>query len=85
MVLAVNVWDKQEEFAKWLPTHPQYAPIHFAIDSTPDLQDVGRRLYHVAGIPTTYVIDRQGLVATSFLDTPPDAHFEDALRRAGVK
>lgn len=85
VVLAVDVWDKQEEFAKWLPTHPQYAPIHFAIDATPDPQDVGRRLYHVPGIPATYVIGRHGLVAASFLDTPLDAQLENALRQAGVK
>jgi len=31
-VLAVNVWDKPAAFRAWLPAHPQYAALHFAID-----------------------------------------------------
>ncbi len=68
VVLAVNVWDTQSAFDQWLPKHPEYNAIQFAIDPTPTQgQDVASRLYHVSGIPTQYVISPGGTVARSFV------------------
>jgi len=68
VVLAVNVWDTQSAFDQWLPQHPEYDAIQFAIDPTKAQgQDVASRLYHVSGIPTQYVISPAGKVAKSFV------------------
>lgn len=68
VVLAVNVWDTQAAFDAWLPQHPEYDAIQFAIDPTKAQgQDVASRLYHVSGIPTQYVISPAGKVTKSFV------------------
>ncbi len=68
VVLAVNVWDTQSAFDQWLPKHPEYDAVTFAIDTTPAQgQDVASRLYHVSGIPTQYIINPAGKVVKSFV------------------
>jgi thiol-disulfide isomerase/thioredoxin len=63
--LAVNVWDKKQAFAEWLPKHKQLKSLDFVIDPTEAPGDVATKLYKVAGIPTQYVIDRKGRVVDS--------------------
>ena len=59
--LAVNVWDKKAAFDAWLPQNPQYASMTFAFEPLPLSHDVAA-LYHVTGIPTQYVIDKEGKI-----------------------
>ncbi len=84
VVLAVNVWDKKEEFDKWLPKHPEFSPLVFAIDTTPGQgQDVATKLYKVSGIPTQYVIGRDGKIVTSFVGYGgPTNDLEKAIEKA---
>lgn len=68
VVLAVNVWDSKTAFDGWLPKHPEYDAITFALDPTTQHgQDVATRLYKVSGIPTQYVIGKNGKIQTSFV------------------
>jgi len=63
--LAVNVWDDQDSFHAWLPDHKQYGALTFAIDTTDTPNDVASKKYLVSGIPTQFVIGKDGKVAWS--------------------
>jgi len=85
-VLAVNVWDKPDAFQAWLPKHPQYAALRFAIDPAL-VQDRGiaTGLYGVSGIPTQYVIGRDGRIVKSIVGYDEGSTaLEDALKAAGA-
>ena len=85
-VLAVNVWDKPDAFQAWLPKHPEYASLHFAIDpSTNDAKGIATGLYGVSGIPTQYIIGPDGRIVKSIVgyDSGSTA-LEDALKAAGA-
>ena len=82
VVLAVNVWDSKSAFDGWLPQHPEYAPLNFAIDPNPDQsKSVASALYGVSGIPTQYVIGPDGNIKKSIVGYEPgDTQLEDALK-----
>ncbi len=84
VVLAVCVSDTQEAFDAWLPKHPEYDAITFAIDPTKrGSPNVSNRLYNVTGIPTQYVIGKDGKVLASFLGYGgPTTDLADALTKA---
>ena len=85
MVLAVNVWDSQSAYDGWLPTHKQYSALRFAIDTQPQGKDVANAQYKVTGIPTQYVIDREGKVAAALVGYEPnDGRLEETLTKLGV-
>lgn len=67
VVIAVNVWDTKEAFDAWLPNHKTYDSIKFAIDPTKDSKDVASVLYNVSGIPTQYIIDKNGKIVKSIV------------------
>ncbi len=73
VVLAVNVWDTKPAFDKWLPQHAAFHDIAFAFDPSPDAKLV-TNAYHVSGIPTQYVIGKDGKITQSFVgyDGPSD-------------
>ena len=62
VVLAVNVWDDLEILKQWMRHHPEYRDIRFAIDPEANKMDVARTLYHAEGVPTQYVLRRDGTV-----------------------
>ena len=82
VVLAVNVWDSQQAFARWTSHHPEYKPIVFATDPTSDGHDVARFLYHVSGIPTRIIIDRSGMIVARMTGFNVS---DDGLRTAVAK
>ena len=84
VVLAVCVSDTKAAFDGWLPKHPEYDSITFAIDPTKRGDpDVAGRLYHVTGIPTQYVIGKDGKVITSFVGYGgPTTDLADAITKA---
>ncbi len=82
VVFAVNVWDTRAAFNKWVPEHADFAPIQFAIDTIPlKGQDVARKFYNVWGIPTQYVIDRDGKIVAGFVVASP-SDLEKAITKA---
>ncbi len=66
VVLAVNVWDTKPAFDKWLPAHAAFHNIAFAFDPSPDAKLV-TNAYNVSGIPTQYVVGKDGKIAQSFV------------------
>ena len=66
VVLAVNVWDKHDAFEQWLPQHAAFHDIAFAFDPSPDAKQV-TDAYHVSGIPTQYVVGKDGKITQSFV------------------
>ncbi len=85
-VLAVNVWDKPELFQAWLPKHPQYGGLNFLIDpAKDDAKGIATGLYGVSGIPTQYVIGKDGRVVKSIVGYEEGGTaLEDALKAAGA-
>ena len=82
--LAVNTWDKADAFNSWLPLHKNYDALNFVIDTNPQASNIAQTLYHVSGIPTQYVIDKNGKVANSFVGYGgPTDDLEKAVKAAG--
>jgi peroxiredoxin len=89
VVLAVCVSDTREAYEKWVPEHKELT-FQFAFD--PQGRDrskpnISRGLYNVSGIPTTYIIGKDGKVVDSVLGYKgaKDVRIEEALAKAGVK
>lgn len=66
VVLAVNVWDTRPAYDTWLPQHAQYRNIAFAFDPSEGSKAVTAD-YHVSGIPTQYIIGKDGKITQSFV------------------
>ena len=86
VVLAVNVFDTKEAFKGWLPQHPEYSAIKFALDPAGRSPDsIASKLYHVSGIPTQYVIDKNGKIFQSFVGYGgPTTELADAITKASA-
>lgn len=89
VILAVCVSDSRENYEKWVPGHRELT-FQFAFD--PQGRDrskpnISRGLYNVSGIPTTYIIGKDGKVVESVLgyQGAKDTRVEEALVKAGVK
>jgi thiol-disulfide isomerase/thioredoxin len=93
VVLASCTSDTRAAFEKWVPANQaKYADILFAADpngrGTPTFdQRASAALYGVTGIPTQFVIGRDGKVVASIVGNggEGDARTEGALALAGVK
>ena len=83
-VLAVCVSDTKEAFDGWLPKHKDYSSITFAFDpSGRSKPSEVNKLYHVSGIPTQYIIGKDGKIVTSFVGYGgPTSDLADALTKA---
>jgi thiol-disulfide isomerase/thioredoxin len=85
-VLSLNVFDDRDSFAEWIKANrgTNYN-FTFAFDPTPkDAPDnVARKRYNVPGLPTLYLIDREGRVANAFVGAQEDKLLE-ALAKLGV-
>ncbi|MGO8671347.1 MAG: peroxiredoxin family protein [Capsulimonadaceae bacterium] len=62
VVVGLCVWDKSADETAWVRNHPQYA-LTFAFDPAGRNPASICNPYHVTGVPTTYVIDKQGNIA----------------------
>ncbi len=82
VVLAVNVWDKHDAFEQWLPAHADFRNIAFAFDPSPDAKQV-TSAYHVSGIPTQYIVGKDGKITQSFVGYDgPTADLANAITSA---
>jgi thiol-disulfide isomerase/thioredoxin len=81
--LSVHVWDTKEAFLAWLPKHPQFDKLTFTVDTAAVGKDVATTLYQVPGLPTHYVIGKDGKIRNGFLGySGPTADLETAIRKA---
>lgn len=92
VVLAVCTSDKREAFEKWVASNREkYSDLVFTCDpnekgSATFGERASSALYHVSGIPTKFVIGRDGKVVASLVGYEDgDARTEAVLAKAGVK
>ncbi len=85
-VLGVCVWDKKPEYDKWVAAKKDTYHFPTAFDPAVNQQDsIASKLYHVSGIPTQYVIDKDGKIAASTVGyDEKGTELEDALKKQGA-
>ena len=83
IVLGVCVWDSPKKFAEWLET-PEVPTTYLKVfdPAGSHLNNIAKALYNVSGIPTFYLIDKEGKVAFSGVGT--DRKVQAALDKALV-
>ena len=92
VVLSLNTWDEKSDFQQWVARNSG-SKYHFNFVRDPAEGDhdiirrdsIAKRLYKVLSIPTTYVIDRKGKIAASFMGLGNEARLVRALDKVGVK
>jgi thiol-disulfide isomerase/thioredoxin len=87
-VLAVCVWDKQAAFEKWVPSNRSKYSLPFVFDPAGEASEksIASTLYKVSGIPTTYVIGKDGKVLGAWSGfKESDTRIEETLKAAGVR
>ncbi|HTQ11402.1 MAG TPA: TlpA disulfide reductase family protein [Fimbriimonadaceae bacterium] len=87
-VIGVCVWDTNEAYEAWMPQNREKYTFQFAFD--PAGKDapssIAMKLFHVTGIPTTYIIDKDGNVADAIVGYDDgDTRVEKALKKLGVQ
>ncbi|BDI32005.1 hypothetical protein CCAX7_40560 [Capsulimonas corticalis] len=88
VILAVCVWDKKPDYEKWVTKNigSKYNfPVAFDPAGTTDGASIAGKLYQVSGIPTQFVIDKDGKIAAVSVGYDESKHvLEDALGKLGV-
>ena len=92
VVLSVDTWDRQPDFRSWVKENSG-TKYHFTFVRDPAeggklairKASIAKRLYKVFGIPTMYVIDRQGNVAGSVMGAGNDAELVKILAKLNLK
>jgi thiol-disulfide isomerase/thioredoxin len=86
-VVSLNVFDDRDAFGEWIKANrgTKYT-FTFAFDpaSKESPESVARQKYNVPGLPTLYLIDREGRVAAAFVGAQEDKLIE-ALAKVGVE
>lgn len=88
VVLAVCVWDKKKEFEGWVAENigkKYHFPVAFDPAAEENDKSIAGLLYKVSGIPTQYIIDKEGKVANVIVGSSASDHkLEDTLNRLGI-
>lgn len=86
-VLSLNVYDDKDSFAEWIAANrgTKYT-FTFAFDPAEkgSAESVAGQKYNVPGLPTLYLIDREGTVAAAFVGAQ-EAKLIEALAKVGVE
>ena len=85
-VLGVCVWDQKPEYDKWVAAKKGTYNFPTAFDPAGrGAKSIASGLYHVSGIPTQYVIDKNGNIAASMVGyDEAGTVLEDALKKLGT-
>jgi peroxiredoxin len=87
VVLGVCVWDTKEKYDEWVPKNQAKFtfPLVFDTAAKDTANSIAKKLYSVSGIPTTYIIDKEGKIAASFVGSKaiPEG-VEPALKTLGI-
>ena len=92
-VLGLCVWDTRAAFDKWIASPQVKTTYPLAFDpagrdtANNNADSIASKLYNVTGIPTFYIVDRDGKVAGAFVGNSPQTKqsLRDTLQRLGVK
>jgi peroxiredoxin len=86
-VLAVCVSDEKPAYQQWMKSNKDNYSYPFFFDpagKTPN-QSISGRLYNVSGIPTVFIIDKEGKVSESIVGySEGDTRVDQALAKLGV-
>jgi peroxiredoxin len=88
VVLGVCVWDEKAAYEKWIPENKSKYTFSFAFDPAgrDSAKSIAGKLFQVSGIPTTYIIDKDGKVADAIVGYQDgDKRVEEALKKLGVE
>ncbi len=93
VVVASGTSDTIAKFKEWIPKNqPKYPHIQFYFDPNERGSDkfeerASSKFYHVSGIPTQFVIGRDGVIVATIVGNggKEDPRTEGALAKAGVK
>ncbi len=87
-VIALCVWDGKDEYEKWVPQNQSKYSYQFAFDPAGrGAESIAGKLFKVSGIPTTYIIDKEGKVVEAIVgfSGDDDKRIEEALKKQGIK
>ncbi len=87
VVLGVCVWDDRESYLKWVPEKETTFHCKFAFDPAgkDTVKGIASAKYNVSGIPTTYLIGKDGKVAATVVGYQEgDQRIEAELGKLGV-
>jgi peroxiredoxin len=87
VVLGVCVWDEKAAYEKWVPENKSKYTFAFAFDPAgrDSAKSIAGSQFKVSGIPTTYIIDKEGKVADAIVGYEDgDKRVEEALKKLGV-
>jgi len=88
VVVALCVWDGKDEYEKWVPQNQSKYSYQFAFDPAGrGAESIAGKLFKVSGIPTTYIIDKDGKVVEAIVgfSGDDDKRIEEALKKQGIK
>jgi thiol-disulfide isomerase/thioredoxin len=86
-VLGVCVWDDKDAYEKWVPANKEKYSFQFSFDPAgrDSSKSIAGSLFNVSGIPTTYIIDKDGKVADAIVGyEDKDKRVEEALKKLGI-
>ncbi|MEO7715749.1 MAG: redoxin domain-containing protein [Capsulimonas sp.] len=87
VVLAVCVWDDKDSYAKWVTDNKTTYDFPTVFDPAgKGGKNIAGELYKVSGIPTQFVVDKDGMIAASNVGYmgETDHRLEAALAKTGV-
>jgi thiol-disulfide isomerase/thioredoxin len=88
IVLGLCVWDTRENFDKWIKEPQVKTTYPMAFDPAGrDDSNIAKSKYNVSGIPTFYIVDREGKIAGAFVGAgaAAKAGLDETLVKLGVK
>ncbi len=87
-VLGLCVWDTRENFDQWMKEPQVKTTYPMAFDPAGrDDGNIAKAKYNVSGIPTFYIVDREGKIAGAFVGAgaAAKAGLDETLVKLGVK
>jgi len=88
VVFSVNVWDAKDPFDAWIAKNSgKTYSFTFAFDPAgrDDKKSIATAKYNVSGIPTMYVIDRDGKIKGTIVGSGNEKNIVKALTALGIK
>ena len=86
VVLALCVLDDKKAYEEWVPANRSKFTFNFAFDPAGRAdKNIASTLYKVSGIPTTYIIDKDGKVVEAIVGYDEnDKRVEGVLKKLGI-
>lgn len=85
-ILAANVFDEKAKYDTWRQATKYTFPLAFDVAGRDAEKSIARSAFGVSGIPTTFVIGKDGKIAATIIGNQGanDHRLEDALKAAGI-